>query len=139
MSKKSVSWIFLFSILSPVMLFLLEETNEQTVVEKIVREKQHLPSRESNKKIPKSALKLFQGKSCISCHQISGMWGDTGRPLDDVGDKYDVGTLKKLIRNPQSVNPSSMMPPQSDLSEAELDAIAKFLATLKIGKGGNEK
>jgi cytochrome c1 len=40
--------------------------------------------------------------------------------------------IAKFVRNPKSVDPNSKMPPQKDnLSERELDEVARFLAGLK--------
>jgi hypothetical protein len=40
--------------------------------------------------------------------------------------------IGKYVRNPKDVNPDSKMPSQKDnLSERELDEVARFLATLK--------
>ena len=47
----------------------------------------------------------------------------TGMSAEEIG---------KYVRNPKGVNPGSKMPSQKDnLSERELDEVARFLATLK--------
>lgn len=99
------------------------------------------PPQDSAQKMSRSALKLaagvgmnigpalFNEKGCISCHSLGGTGGRLGPALDDVGNKYDVETLERLIKNPQSVNPEATMPEQSNITEAELDALAHYLAT----------
>lgn len=101
------------------------------------------PPQDSEKRISRTALKLtvaadmdvgaalFKEKGCIACHSISGAGGSIGPELDSVGNKYDFTAFKKFVRNPQSVKPSSPMPPQDALSEAELEKISNFLLTLK--------
>jgi nitric oxide reductase subunit C len=47
------------------------------------------------------------------------------------GRKMDKEQIEHYVRDPKSVNPKALMPPQKDLSEKELEAVAKFLANLK--------
>lgn len=101
------------------------------------------PPQDSEKRIPRAALglsagagmdvgaALFKEKGCIGCHSLGGVGGNTGPKLDGEGKKRDLEWLKKWIPNPQSVDPAATMPPQSQLSEAELGAIANFLTTLR--------
>jgi nitric oxide reductase subunit C len=101
------------------------------------------PPQDSEKQISRSALRLSAGvgmplgaallkeKGCIVCHTVKDVGGDTGVPLDDAGRKYNAETLERLIRNPKSVNPGAAMPPQDQITEEEIDAIAEFLVTLK--------
>jgi nitric oxide reductase subunit C len=74
---------------------------------------------------------VFQTKGCMNCHVIKGAGGKVGPALDSVGLSYSHAELKKYIRDPQSVDPSSKMPPQPQLSERELDEVAAFLVNLK--------
>lgn len=103
------------------------------------------PPQDSESRISRSALKLaggvgmdlgialFKEKGCIGCHRISGVGGTSGPALDHVASVpgHDASTLKKFIRDPKSVHSDSTMPPQEDLSEAELDAITNYLVNLK--------
>ena len=47
------------------------------------------------------------------------------------GRKLTVEQLEHYIKDPTSVNPQALMPPQEDLSEQELEAVAEFLGNLK--------
>ncbi len=74
---------------------------------------------------------LFKTKGCIGCHSIEGVGGDVGPELDGIGSEHDAAFFRKYIPNPQSVDPSSDMPPQSQLTQEEIDALADFLSNLK--------
>jgi nitric oxide reductase subunit C len=74
---------------------------------------------------------VFQTKGCMNCHALHGVGGTFGPALDTVGRKLTVEQIKIYIKDPISVNPEAMMPPQEDLSEAELEEVAKFLGNLK--------
>jgi nitric oxide reductase subunit C len=74
---------------------------------------------------------LFKTKGCIGCHALEGVGGDVGPELDGIGAQHDAAFLRKYIPNPQSVDPSSDMPPQSQLTQGEIDALADFLSNLK--------
>ena len=69
---------------------------------------------------------------CIGCHIIDGDGGADGPDLSRVGQRLDQAALKRLISDPEAVNPDAEMPSfASRLSQAELDAIASFLASRK--------
>ncbi len=74
---------------------------------------------------------IFKTRGCIQCHSIEGVGGDVGPELDGVGASYDRNFFVRFVRNPQSVRPGATMPPQSQLSEDELEALADFLSNLK--------
>jgi mono/diheme cytochrome c family protein len=83
-----------------------------------------------------AAAQVFHGPSCAGCHYLAGIWGHTGVALDFAGIKYDREALRRYIRNPKSVAPHALMPPQDKMSDAELDRIVNFLAGLP-GPGTN--
>jgi nitric oxide reductase subunit C len=101
------------------------------------------PPQDSEKRLGRAALRLtatqgvspgaalFQTGGCMNCHSINGVGGSSGPALDTVGQQYAKEELEHLIRNPKSVNPDAEMPPQSRLSDRELDEVATFLANLK--------
>lgn len=67
---------------------------------------------------------------CVSCHVIDGDGGSDGPELSRIGAEHDAGYLRRLIADPESVNPDAEMPPFGRrLSEAELEAIAAYLAS----------
>jgi nitric oxide reductase subunit C len=74
---------------------------------------------------------VFQTRGCMNCHSLHGKGGSFGPPLDTVGRKLSKEQIEHYIRDPKSVNPKAMMPPQKDLSDKEVEAVAGFLAALK--------
>jgi nitric oxide reductase subunit C len=74
---------------------------------------------------------VFQTRGCMNCHSLHGEGGSSGPALDTVGRRMNKEQIEHYIRDPRSVNPSAAMPPQKDLSEKELEAVAGFLADLK--------
>jgi len=67
-------------------------------------------------------------QNCMGCHSIGGAGGSIGPALDNVGAKYDQATIEAIIVDPESVNPGATMPPQSNVSDADRQAIGEFLA-----------
>ena len=67
-------------------------------------------------------------QNCMGCHSIGGSGGSIGPALDTVGTKYDAATIEAIIADPKSVNPNATMPPQTNVSEADRQAIGEFLA-----------
>ncbi len=65
---------------------------------------------------------------CMSCHSIGGEGGSIGPALDQVGAKYDAATIAAYITAPTSIDPNSKMPPRTDLTEQDRQAIGEFLA-----------
>jgi len=74
---------------------------------------------------------LYQTKGCMNCHSLHGEGGTVGPPHDHVGKKLTLEQIGHYIRNPERVNPEAIMPPQDELSDKEVEEIAKFLATMK--------
>jgi ubiquinol-cytochrome c reductase cytochrome b subunit len=69
---------------------------------------------------------------CIGCHVMNGEGGTDGPELSTIGRKHDAAFMKRLIADPEALNPDAEMPSfDSRLSAAELDAIASYLASLK--------
>ena len=101
------------------------------------------PPQDSEKGLSRSALRLtaaqgvspgaavFQTSGCMNCHSLHGKGGSFGPALDTVGRQYSKEELEHLIRDPKSVNPAAKMPPQTQLSDLDLEAVATFLANLK--------
>lgn len=74
---------------------------------------------------------VFQNRGCMNCHSLHGSGGNIGPPLDAVGRRLTLEQIERYITDPASVNPKAGMPPQKDLSEKELEEVAKFLSGLK--------
>ena len=72
-------------------------------------------------------------KKCELCHSIGGKGGpkaDKGGPLDGVGAKRDAAWLRDFTKDPKSKMPEAKMP-KIPLTDAELDALTAFQASLK--------
>ncbi|MFZ5799103.1 MAG: c-type cytochrome [Desulfobulbaceae bacterium] len=101
------------------------------------------PPQDSDKRFSRSERRLLATTSlspgaavihaagCLNCHSLRGEGDSDGPPLDTVGRNYSEEELEHYIKNPQEVDPSSAMPPQSQLSERELEEVAKFLSQLQ--------
>ncbi|HEX8043388.1 cytochrome c [Candidatus Deferrimicrobium sp.] len=75
---------------------------------------------------------VFQSKGCMNCHSLHGTGGTFGPALDQEGRRKTVEEIEHYVLDPKGVNPKAMMPPQKDnLSQRELEEVARFLATLK--------
>ncbi|MBI5906190.1 MAG: c-type cytochrome [Deltaproteobacteria bacterium] len=75
---------------------------------------------------------VFQTKGCMNCHSLKGTGGTFGPALDRIGSGMTAEEIERYVRDPRDVDPGAKMPAQKDnLSERELDEVARFLATLK--------
>ena len=74
---------------------------------------------------------VFQSRGCMNCHSLHGTGGTSGPALDTIGRKLSIEQIEHYISDPKLVNPKALMPPQSALSEKELEEVAAFLANLK--------
>jgi nitric oxide reductase subunit C len=74
---------------------------------------------------------VFQSRGCMNCHSLHGTGGTFGPALDTVGRKMSLEQIEHYIKDPKSVNPKALMPPQNALSNKELEEVARFLANLK--------
>jgi ubiquinol-cytochrome c reductase cytochrome b subunit len=67
---------------------------------------------------------------CVGCHVIDGEGGTDGPELSKIGGKHGLDYLKRLVADPETVDPDAEMPSfDSRLSDAELHAIAAYLAS----------
>ena len=74
---------------------------------------------------------LYVQYACATCHRIHGEGGAIGPELSYVGDRRtDRSWHIKHFRNPQSVNPGSIMP-KFPLSEKELYDLSSYMLSLK--------
>lgn len=74
---------------------------------------------------------VYQRRGCMNCHSLEGKGGSVGPALDKVGARMKQEEIKRYIRDPKAVNAKAIMPAQKDLSNKELDEVARFLANLK--------
>ena len=89
-------------------------------------------------------------KQCLTCHAIDGTAGGAYPNLAGIGSRQAVASilintdspkyenegsvednLKKWIHDPQAVKPGAKMP-KVELTDQQIDAIAKYLASLKL-------
>jgi len=73
---------------------------------------------------------VFATHQCPICHTIKGKGGTVGPDLSKVGQRRDEAGLKKFLPDPQSVAPSTIMPPFKG-SPQELDDLVAYLQSLK--------
>jgi cbb3-type cytochrome oxidase cytochrome c subunit len=62
---------------------------------------------------------------------IGGVGGTSGPPLDRAGAKHDRQWHVEHLMDPQSVVPNSAMPAYGHLGQAEIDALADYMMSLK--------
>ncbi|MGE5809815.1 MAG: c-type cytochrome [Nitrospirota bacterium] len=74
---------------------------------------------------------VFQSRGCMNCHSLHGTGGTFGPALDTIGRQLGVEQIEHYIKDPKAANPKAMMPPQTALSEKEIEEVAAFLANLK--------
>ncbi len=74
---------------------------------------------------------VFQTKGCMNCHALHGTGGTFGPALDTIGRTLTMEQIEHYVQDPKSVNPKAMMPPQKELSQREIEEVAKFLSGLK--------
>jgi ubiquinol-cytochrome c reductase cytochrome b subunit len=80
-------------------------------------------------------LHLFADRECAYCHQINGQGGRRVGPdlVNEIAKHRSSEYLAQYIKNPQSINRSSIMP-KYDLSDADLKALADFILALDFSK-----
>lgn len=87
---------------------------------------------------------LFEGNGggCFACHSIDGTkaQGTVGPNLTDVGQRSTIAAgimennyenLKAWVKSPSDFKPGTSMPSHARLSEQDLDAVVKYLQSLK--------
>jgi cbb3-type cytochrome oxidase cytochrome c subunit len=92
-----------------------------------------LVSEEAQALPPESAKgrEIYDAQGCPACHVLKGAGSPAGPDLTRIGAKRDAEWLKRFMKEPAAVMPGSIMPPYAELPEEELDALAKYLASLK--------
>lgn len=74
---------------------------------------------------------VFKTRGCMNCHSLHGTGGSFGPALDTIDRRLSKEQLEHYIKDPKSVNPNAMMPPQTELSEKETEEVASFLSGLE--------
>jgi ubiquinol-cytochrome c reductase cytochrome b subunit len=78
----------------------------------------------------RAGVKIFAANDCTSCHKVHGQGGGSGPDLSFVGRTREAQWLKAYVRNPDSLNPESTMPPFR-LNEEDLDRLVAYLKSLQ--------
>jgi ubiquinol-cytochrome c reductase cytochrome b subunit len=80
-------------------------------------------------------LSLYIDRDCAYCHQIQGQGGHRVGPdlSNEIAKRHSKDFLKRYIRDPQSINRTSVMP-KYNLPDADLDALADFILALDFSK-----
>lgn len=69
---------------------------------------------------------------CFACHKLGNDGGTVGPNLSYVGSRRDYEALRAIIADPLSAYDESVMPPFEDkLSADQLNALARYLASMK--------
>lgn len=65
---------------------------------------------------------------CVACHKIAGEGGDIAPDLSRVRARRDLASIKRIISDPTSEFPDTMMPPYGErLSEQQINALVQYL------------
>jgi mono/diheme cytochrome c family protein len=72
----------------------------------------------------------FRNNGCYGCHMIGTFGTPIGPDLSRVGRKYPADYLARWLRDPAMQRPSAHMP-ALELSEADVQALAAYLGTLR--------
>jgi cytochrome c oxidase subunit 2 len=72
---------------------------------------------------------LFVEQGCYGCHTVKGTGTPIANDLTHVGAKYGEAELARRVRDPALHRPGAHMP-KLDLTAAEVEALAAYLATL---------
>lgn len=105
---------------------------------------------------PVRGKEVFTGRklgNCLACHQVDVLMdeqqfhGETGTPLNGIGDVYTAAELRARVVNPKSSNPDTMMPAfyrttgfnrnnkkfegKTILSAQQVEDVVAYLLTLK--------
>ncbi len=100
---------------------------------------QQQPANQDEKEV--AGRRVFETTACVSCHAISGTnaTGRFGPDLTHLMSRRTIAAgaaentpenLRQWIQNPDSIKPGSLMPAMK-LSDAELDALVRYLETLQ--------
>jgi mono/diheme cytochrome c family protein len=77
-----------------------------------------------------SGEQIFRQK-CTMCHVVNGKGGRIGPDLSKVSVSMKEKDIKEKLEMPKQSNPTSSMPSFKTLPKADMDALMKYLRTLK--------
>lgn len=73
---------------------------------------------------------VFARAGCAACHSIHGKGGSLAPDLTHVGGRRDAAWLYRLLKDPRSVNPGTIMP-RPDITEQEIKDLVAYLTSLR--------
>jgi cytochrome c oxidase subunit 2 len=82
---------------------------------------------------------IFQA-SCIGCHAVGDVGGNTGPNLTNFGDRtviagfldFNDENLEKWLRNPGEMKPGNKMPAFNHLDDDDMEALMEYMKGLKV-------
>jgi mono/diheme cytochrome c family protein len=87
-----------------------------------------------------AGIRVYDTVKCGTCHQIKGVGGKLSTALDGVGGKLSEADIRKWLTNPTEMEaklpkkptmPMSTYLKSHKLSDADLDAVAAYMLSLK--------
>lgn len=73
---------------------------------------------------------VFREQGCYGCHTAEGMGTPIGPDLSRIGAKRNGSELVRWLRDPSTHRPTAHMP-RIELTEAEVQALAAYLGSLR--------
>ncbi len=74
--------------------------------------------------------RVFLEQGCYGCHTVGTMGTPIGPDFSRLGLRYEERALARWLRDPSAERPTAHMP-KLNLSEAEVQALAAYLSSLK--------
>ena len=87
------------------------------------------PAVESTPLVP-SGGELLRLRGCLECHRLGPEGNQNGVDLYSIGRQMDAGTIDRLLRHPQDLNPAATMQTQR-LTRAEALILTDYLSHLR--------
>ncbi len=78
----------------------------------------------------KRGKQVFMAQGCYGCHMVGTAGTPIGPDLSRVGFKYPESYIARWLRDPVLQKPTAHMP-KIDLTEAEVQALSAYLASLQ--------
>ena len=82
------------------------------------------------KRLASDGQKVFTAQGCHGCHTVGKMGTPIATDLTHVGKKYSESYLRSWLADPAVQKPTAHMPKLA-LTEAEIKALAAYLASLR--------
>jgi cytochrome c oxidase subunit 2 len=73
---------------------------------------------------------VFFTQGCYGCHRLGAAGTPIAHDLSHIGRKYTASDLANWLRDPARQKPSAQMP-RLALTEEEIQALARYLASLR--------